>query len=60
MKIRKNRELRELYQSSSISEDITRRRLIWASHAWCKEYFKKMLLEEKDRWDDQDYVGKTE
>jgi len=34
---KKNRELKESYQNPSIVEDITKRRLIWAGHAWRKE-----------------------
>ena len=36
-RIRKNRELKAVYQNPGIVEDITKRRLIWAGHAWRKE-----------------------
>jgi hypothetical protein len=36
-RIRKNRELKEMYQNLSIVEDITKRRLFWIGHAWRKK-----------------------
>lgn len=35
-RIRKNKELQDLYQRPSIKEDITKRRLKWAGHSWRK------------------------
>jgi hypothetical protein len=35
-RIRKNKELQDLYQRPSIKEDITKRRLKWAGHPWRK------------------------
>ncbi|KAL4084379.1 hypothetical protein QTP88_028202 [Uroleucon formosanum] len=35
-RIRKNKELQDLYQRPSIKEDITKRRLKWAGHSWKK------------------------
>jgi hypothetical protein len=35
-RIRKNKELQNLYQRPSIKEDITKRRLKWAGHSWRK------------------------
>ncbi|VVC41357.1 Hypothetical protein CINCED_3A021914 [Cinara cedri] len=48
--IRKNSKLRELYQSSSIVDDITMGRLVWAGHAWRKEGSQlRMILENAPR-----------
>jgi len=35
-RIRKNKELQDLYQRPNIKEDITKRRLKWAGHSWRK------------------------
>jgi len=46
-RIKKNRELRELYQNPSIVEDITKKkRLLWAGYAWrIKGSFLRTVLE---------------
>ncbi|VVC46525.1 Hypothetical protein CINCED_3A013473, partial [Cinara cedri] len=61
---RKNTELEILFQNTTISEVIKKRRLQWAGQAWRthNELIRAVLeqnREEKDRWEDPKQDGKT-
>jgi len=57
-RIRKNEELKQLYQMSDIIREIKKKILQWAGHAWRKEGTLIRMVQcfpkERDPWDDLD------